>query len=283
MKVLINILNFSVYPFELFLRLFFLREKSSRKVLILFGNYASSTTLFLQLICSVFNVNFINNTTSKFYKSIVFGQLVNKFLNYLFKFRSSFYSEDGNTYGFLEPNEFGWYWRKYFWRNKYEFKKFKREINFFTEFSKKPFIFKYCMHKNNKDLVQNFQYFKPIKKQVLVIYPFRPKRLVINSILNRRKNLNNYKSSYNLKIKGTELSSIRKQVEKIYTEHNIFLKKFDRKSILKINFMKFKKNKRLEFKKIQDFLINHQIELKKDVNIKNILKEIKFKKDIKKI
>jgi hypothetical protein len=283
MKILINILNILLYPIELFLRLFFFRKKGNRKVLILFGNYASSTTLFLQLICSTFNVNFISNTASKFYISIIFGQLVNKFLVYFFKFRSSFYSEDGNTYGFLEPNEFGWYWRKYFWKNKYELDKFERDINFFTEFSKKPFIFKYCMHKNNKDLEQNYKYIQLIKKRVLIIYPFRPKNLVINSILNRRKNLNNYKSSYNLDIRGAERSSIKKQVEKIYMEHKVFLKKFDKKNILKINFTNFKKNKKLEFKKIKEFLINHNIELKKDINVNKILKEIKFKKDISKV
>ncbi len=283
MKTLIIFLNLIILPIEIILKNILPIRENNRKVIFLFGNYASSTTLFFQLISSISNVNYINNVTSKFFITIYFGQLVSKFLSSFFTFKSNFYSNDGITYGFLEPNEFGWFWRKYFWKGKENFQSFERDINLFTQINKKSFIFKYSMHRNNKSLISNYKYLKKIENKLIIVYPYRPKRLVINSILNRRKNLRNYKSSYKLEMKKDEFRSVKNQVDQIYEEHRLFLRKFDKKKILKINFTKFKKNKKKEIDKIKTFLRYNNIDLKTNFSINQILKNLRFKKDIKKI
>jgi len=265
--------------------MFFCKKKRGY-ILLIIGNYASSTTLWFQILSTIFKVNYINNVSAKFFKCILIGQLINKVLYFLdIKLKSRFISEDGTTKGFLEPNEFGWYWRKFFTKyptksNIYEFKK---NINIFSTFSNIPFLFKYSMTPNINSLKKNYKYFRSIKNDLIIIYPYRKKKLVINSILNRRKKLKKFSSTYKFKIKGTLRNSVKKQVQEIYNEHNNFLSFFDRKRILFLNFEKFKKNKKKEINKIINFLANFDIEMNESSYIKDNLKNIKFKKDIKKI
>ena len=154
MKTLITFFNFIIIPIDITLKLITKKRKNNRKIILVFGNYASSTTLFFQLISTIAKVNYINNITSKFYMTIYVGQFISKLLNRFFKFKSNFYSEDGITYGFLEPTEFGWFWRNFFWKGQENLKDFEKSINIFTEVNKKPFVFKYSMHKNNQSLLK---------------------------------------------------------------------------------------------------------------------------------
>ena len=140
------------------------------------------------------------------------------------------------------------------------------------------------MHEKNRSLLENYKYFKYFKKNLIFIYPYRKKNFVVNSILNRRKNLNNHKSSYklNLKIKHIK-KSVKNQVDEIYKEHKIFLRKFDKSQIYKISFEKFKKNRDLEIKKLFKFLNLNNISTIQDKDIQKNLSKIIYKPDIKKV
>ena len=142
----------------------------------------------------------------------------------------------------------------------------------FTKNKNNSFLFKYCMHEKNRSLLENYKYFKYFKKNLIFIYPFRKKNLVINSILNRRINLNNHKSSYKLNLKFKDIKkSVKNQIDEIYKEHKIFLKKFDNSQIYKISFEKFK------------FLNLNNISTIQNKNIQKNLSKIIYKPDIKKV
>ena len=280
-------LNILIYPIEIIIKFYLLlfSKKKPNFVILVIGNYASSTTLWLQILITLFKINYINNISSKFYICILFGQLVNKLLRlFNFKVNSTFYSEDGIAKGLMEPNEFGWYWRNFFTKEptNQKIKNFCENLNNFTDFSGLPFLFKYSMTSNINPLKKNYKYFKSIKKNLIIIYPYRKKKLVVNSILNRKKNLKEFNSTYNFKKDGTLNKSIHKQVQRIYNEHSSFLSNFNKKQILYINFEKFKNNKTIEIKKIVKFFKKFDIEMNDKIYIKKNLKNIKFKKNIKK-
>lgn len=282
------VLNLLLYPIEIIIKfyLLLLPKKKNNYVLLIIGNYASSTTLWLQILATFFKVNYINNISSKFYKCILVGQLINKILRKLgFKLHSNFYSEDGNTNGLLEPNEFGWYWRNFFTKEPslLKLKKFHKNLNNILSFSDLPFLFKYSMTHNSNPLNKNYKYFNLIKKKLIIIYPLRKKNFVINSILNRKNKSKKFNSTYNFKKKDNLYKSINDQVQNIYREHDQFLKNFDKKKILYIDFEKFKENQNTELEKIINFFIKFGLQLNERNYINRNLKNLKFKKDIKKI
>ena len=279
-------LNIVLYPLEILLEPFYKKNVNKNcKIIVIFGNYASSTTLIMQILVTNVKVNYINNVSSKFFLCPALGQFLNKLIFLLFKPKSNYYSNDGITKGFLEPSEFGWFWRNFFWEEKkLNLKKFEKMIKIFTKNKNNNFLFKYCMHEKNRSLLENYKYFKYFKKNLIFIYPFRKKNLVVNSILNRKKNLNNHKSSYKLNLKIKDIKkSVKNQVDEIYKEHEIFLKKFDKSQIYKISFEKFKKNRNLEIKKLSKFLNKHNNKTIDWINVKKNLSKITFKPEIKKI
>ena len=91
------IINLLLYPIEIIIKFYLLLfSKKLNFVILVIGNYASSTTLWLQILITLFKINYINNISSKFYKCILIGQLINKLLRlFNFKVNSNFYSEDG--------------------------------------------------------------------------------------------------------------------------------------------------------------------------------------------
>ena len=282
------IINLLLYPIEIIIKFYLLLffKKKLNFVILVIGNYASSTTLWLQILITLFKINYINNISSKFYKCILIGQLINKLLRlFNFKVNSTFYSEDGIAKGLMEPNEFGWYWRDFFTQepSKHKIKSFRENLNNISDFSGLPFLFKYSMTPNINSLQKNYKYFNSIKKNLIIIYPYRKKKLVVNSILNRKKNLKEFNSTYSFKKDGNLNKSINKQVQRIYNEHNSFLYNFNKDQILYINFEKFKNNKIIEIKKIVKFFKKFDIEMNDKNYIKRNLKNIKFKKDIKKV
>lgn len=282
------IFNLLLYPIEIIIKfylLLFSREKNTFIILVI-GNYASSTTLWLQIISTLFKVNYINNTSSKLFKCILIGQLLNKiFRKFKLKNKSNFYSEDGVSKGYLEPNEFGWYWRNFFTKEptKNKIKNFKTDLDNISKISDLPFLFKYSMTPNINSLKKNYKYFYGIKNKLIIVYPYRKKKFVVNSILNRKKNLKKFTSTYNYKNQGTVSNSVGKQVQRIYDEHKNFLSKFDKDRILYIDFEKFKKYRIIELQKITKFFDKFNIEMNNKVYIKKSLTNLKFKKDIKKI
>lgn len=275
-----------LYPLEILLSPLYKKKiDKTNKIIVIFGNYASSTTLIMQIIVTNTKVNYINNISSKLFLCPCLGQFINKIIFFLFKPVSNYYSNDGITNGYLEPSEFGWFWRNFFWKNKkINTTKFDKMMKIFTDNKYKNFLFKYCMHDKNRDLLANFKFFRNLKKNFIFIYPYRKKQLVVNSILNRRKNLNNHKSSYKLNLKKKKIDlAINKQVEEIYKEHALFLKKFDKSQIYKISFEKIKKNRDSEIKKLFSFLKLNDIKIIEGKEIRKNLSKISYKPDIKKI
>ena len=277
-----------LYPIEIIIKFFLLlfSKKKNNFIILVIGNYASSTTLWLQILITLFKINYINNISSKFYKCILIGQLINKLLRLSnFRVNSNFYSEDGVAKGLMEPNEFGWYWRGFFTKKPsyLKIKNFRKNLNDIIDFSSLPFLFKYSMTPNINSLKKNYKYFNSIKNNLIIVYPYRKQKLVVNSILNRKKNLKEFNSTYNFKRNGTLDKSINKQVQRIYNEHKRFLSNFNKNQVLYINFEKFKKNKIIELKKIVKFFDKFNIEMNDERYIKSNLKNLKFKKDIKKV
>ena len=82
---------------------------------------------------------------------------------------------------------------------------------------------------------------------------------------------------------STLSNSVEEQVQRIYDEQKNFLSKFNKDRILYIEFEKFKKNKKIELQKIYNFFNKFDIEMNDKIYIENNLKNLKFKKDIKKI
>ena len=70
-------------------------------------------TLLHQILITAFDFNYVSNIKGFFYKNVLLGSLLhNQFIKNT-KFKSNFISEFGNTSGPFEPNEWGWFWRKW--------------------------------------------------------------------------------------------------------------------------------------------------------------------------
>ena len=162
------IINLLLYPIEIIIKFYLLlfSKKKLNFVILVIGNYASSTTLWLQILITLFKINYINNISSKFYKCILIGQLINKLLRlFNFKVNSNFYSEDGVAKGLLEPNEFGWYWRDFFTKvpSKNKIENFRENLYDIIALSSLPFLLKYSMTPNINSLKKNYKYFYELK------------------------------------------------------------------------------------------------------------------------
>lgn len=280
MKFFFFIINFLIYPIHIILKLF-IKINTNKKNIMILGNHASGGTLIYQLIVSKYETNYVNNISGKFFLSTTFVSIVNYLLKKkISKFTSNFVSKNGNTRGYLEPNEFGWFYRRFFLKGKIS-KNNKFLKNFFSMnfLSNRPFVFKYSVTKNYKTILSNFENLSKIKSSILIVYIYRNKNKIINSILNRRKFI--FKNLYydygyfpTKVISKNPRIRISKQVQEIDKELLSFLKKIKKKNKIYINLDKLKKNPRKEFLKLDNFLKKNEI-IKKKNNTNNLLKKIK--------
>ena len=216
---------------------------------------------------------------------MLIGQIINKII-YSFLDRSSNYkSSVGLTDGYLEPNEFGWFWRKFFWKEKrINLRIFLKEIEFLKNFQNKNFLLKYSFHKNNRNLIHIYNYyFKYLKEDILIINPIREKKHIINSLLNRLLNLKITHQDYKLSKSKNIHYSINNQVNSIDKEIRNFINFFPKKQIYQFNLKQLKNNKNQEIKKMLIFLEKNGISIKDKSFVNKEIKKIKFRKNIKNI
>ena len=164
MKKIFYILNLILIPLNslIFYICVFFKSKNENTVLIVSGNHASGTTLLYQIIASLYNCNFINNLSGKFFNNLTIVSFLNYFTAKFFsKYISNFNSSLGNTNGFLEPNEFGWFWvPRLSKRNNYNSLKLHSEIKEISYFSKLPLLIKYVISNNYDTTFNNLSKFK---------------------------------------------------------------------------------------------------------------------------
>lgn len=97
-------------------------QKNKHPLVLVMGNPRSGTTLFMQWLASLGYFAYPSNLLSRFYSAPYIGAKIQHMLttqdmrNELYELNSDlfFYSRLGKTKGMLAPNEFWYFWRRFF-------------------------------------------------------------------------------------------------------------------------------------------------------------------------
>ncbi len=229
----------------------------------------SGSTFFHQILISKFNFNYVSNIKAFFYENVVLGNLLHNKLSLDTNFKSNFISRFGNTFGPLEPNEWGWFWRKWFnlknnehhISRKVDWKNLKKELLKIDSINKSPLLFDTPFINGNLDkFISNIS-------PVLIFNLERVHTSVYKSLLNARiKKYGTLNKYYGAHTKGNKILNIRnpynqvfQQVKTLHQEKEDMLRLVAKDNICAINYEDLVKEPMKEIKKIQRFLKKQNI------------------------
>ena len=278
MKLYYKILNYLIYPFNFLLKACFL--KFNGPIIMIIGNHASGGTLLYQIFISAYKVNYINNVSAKLFKNLFLSQILNILFSFINKnFISNLKSINGITKGIFEPNEFGWFWKKIFIKDKkIKLKDLKRYIDEINCLRNIPFVIKYSVFDGIEKLSKNISLLNKSGKKLIIIRIKRNSHQIIKSILKRRLKLfNDINIEYGyfpkkIKIKDPYLK-VKSQVQLIEKEINVGLSKISKKNMIVLNLDELKKDPLKQLNKLDKFMQKHN--LKKKINFNKIIFKIK--------
>ena len=268
--------------------------------IFIIGLPRSGSTFFHQILISKFNFNYVSNIKAFFYENVVLGNLLHNKFSLDNNFKSNFISKFGNTYGPLEPNEWGWFWRKWFnlknnehhISRKVDWKNLKKELLKIDSMSEFPILFDTPLMNGNLDkFISNIG-------PVLIFNLERVHTSVYKSLLNARiKKYGTLNKYYGAFTKENEIFRIKnpynqvfQQVKILHQEKQDMLRLVPKDNIFTINYEDLVKEPMKEMNKIQKFLKKQKINIDKKnitlpkfINRNNIpLKSDYLKNDYKK-
>jgi len=196
------------------------REETSERHVKLFivGAHRTGSTLFMQWLASLGIVAYPTNLLSRFYGAPLVGAKIQQLLTdprYNFRdeildFNSKlvFLSNNGKTKGALAPNEFWYFWRRFFpfkeldymsndeMKELADLKGFRDELNALSNIFDKPFVMKgLIMNQSLSTLAEQFE-------RCIFIFIYRNPIFTIQSALEARKEqLGDMSSWYSFKIR----------------------------------------------------------------------------------
>ena len=249
-----------------------IRKKLRFYPFFILGLPRSGSTFLHQILTMSFDFNYISNIKAYFYENIIFGNMLHNQLKRKNTFQSNFFSQYGNTKGPLEPNEWGWFWRKWFklkndehhiTRN-VDWEGLKKELINAESINKTPLLFDTPFINGNLNL-----FLKNIGP-IIIFNLNRSKKAIFKSLINAR--LKKYGSIYRFYGASTKDKSIRliknpysqifEQVTKLQEEKEKMIKLNSINLVHTINYEKLVKNPKNEMKKVEVFLLKKKINLK---------------------
>jgi len=203
------------------------------------------STLFQQLILSNLDIAYVSNFLSKFYKTPLFGMELEK--NIIDKqYKSNYLSNYGNTSGFNEPHEWGWFWKNNLdligsehYTKLNDFTQLKYNLLSITNSKKLPLLI------DNVYAMANILKFKKYFKNIRIISLTRNLYFICNSIINARlsryNNINQFyghppKNINQLLDVKNPIEQIVLQVKSINKEINDITDSFQPSNILEIDY-----------------------------------------------
>jgi hypothetical protein len=145
-----------------------------------------ASSLLQQLLMSNLKVGYISNFLAKFYKVPIFGMELEKDI-FDAKYKSNFLSNYGNTLGFHEPHEWGWFWKEVlhlkgesYYSDDIDFEAVSKNLNAITSIKKLPLII------DNVYAMANLIKLKKELKNIKIINLTRDLYFISNSIINAR-------------------------------------------------------------------------------------------------
>ena len=189
--------------------------------IFIIGLPRSGSTFFHQILISKFNFNYVSNIKAFFYENVVLGNLLHNKFSLDNNFKSNFTSKFGNTYGPLEPNEWGWFWRKWFnlknnehhISRKVDWKNLKKELLKIDSMSEFPILFDTPLMNGNLDkFISNIG-------PVLIFNLERVHTSVYKSLLNARiKKYGTLNKYYGALTKNNEILNIKNPFNQVFQQ-----------------------------------------------------------------
>jgi len=237
-----------LYPF---FKLSCFRHKKiiSLSPIFIVGAPRSGSTIFYQALTNCYDVKYIDNLASSWFKYLPFGMWLSDLI-YGMKPHNNFLAELGNTlkFGGHAPSECGEFWYRWLPRNSHfigssdlsekALKEICIELDSIMSKYSKPLLFK------NLNMGQRLQLIQKIYPKAKVIFIRRDPRFIVRSILSARANLNLSENewwsvrpkNYEKLIQLPELEMCASQVYFIEKQIKEDLKIFDRKNVMTIHF-----------------------------------------------
>jgi len=147
----------------------------------------SASALFEQMVISKYRIGYITNFLAKFHKAPLLGALLEQdILDNSYK--SNYKSEYGNTFGALEPHEWGWFWQDKlglcgdeFYTNEEKIApELRNTLSAVAKTKGLPLII------DNVYAMANIQHIKKIIPESVMVHVDRDPFYVCNSIINAR-------------------------------------------------------------------------------------------------
>lgn len=182
-----------------------LQEYETYPVIFIMGAPRSGTTLTMQWLANTGQFAYPTNLMSRFYNTPIIGAKIQKLLcNPEYSFRNEiidfsksvdYYSENGKTKGASSPNEFWYFWRRYFpfsdfdndflpddvLEEKVNYEKFNKELMGIANVMKRPVML--------KGMIANYNigFLDKIFSKAVFVYVKRDMETNVASILDARK------------------------------------------------------------------------------------------------
>ena len=231
----------------------------------------SGSTFLHQILISNFNFNYISNIKAFFYENVVLGNLLHNQLSGDQNFMSNFISKFGNTNGPLEPNEWGWFWRKWFnlknnehhISRKVDWVNLKKELLKIESMNRSPLLFDTPLINGNLDkFINNIG-------PVIILNLERLHTSIYKSLLNARiKKYGKLNKYYGALTKNNEILNIKnpfnqvfQQVKELQKEKDEMFKVINQNDIFTIHYENLVQKPMKEIKRIQSFFKKKKIKV----------------------
>lgn len=229
----------------------------------------AASILFQQIVVSNLDMGYISGFLAKFYKAPLFGLFFEKDLVSK-DFKSNFLSEYGNTFGFEEPHEWGWFWQHHLglkaeehYSEKKDLSSLRHNINAIIAIKNRPLII------DNVFAMSNIDKLKEIF-DIRIVYTKRDLYYICNSIINARvKRYGDITTFFGHRPKNVEsilriknpIEQIVVQVKSIQNEIDAILESFSSDAVFVVDYEEIYHTTYEVVEKFYDFVKNDGIEL----------------------
>lgn len=234
------------------------------------GAPRTGSTIFYQVITNCWDISYINNFESIFYRNILVGVILsqNIFNN---KHHNNFKSYHGATKGYNSPNEFGSFWYRWFPQDRHfveadeltelQKREMRHVVSAMIALKKKPLFFK------NMNCGQRIGVLSQIFPEALFIYCTRNPLYIAQSLLETRKRVyGNYNTWWSIMPKEYHKLQLLRPVEQVvaqiyYIEKQIKkdLEKYYSGKWIELTYEHFAENPLQQLEAIRLFLDAHGI------------------------
>jgi len=198
---------------------------------IIIGPPRCGSTIISQILSSSLDVSYVNNFIARFWMAPVIGAILWKQFN--IKVESSYQSLRGSTHNLGDPNEFNYFWRRFFPLDKTnhysdnlckeKFNLLRNEISGLITVFDKPFLFKYVFGSQKIEILS-----KVITKVKFIVIRREPLYIAQSLLKIRKQVYNDINKWWSLKPKEYEIIAKKDPYEQVVAQVFYTYKEIDR-------------------------------------------------------